>query len=715
MEKKASDTGDDLRNLAVNHMVRVSDEFADAQSEFGVTSMNQHKITITTISGTQVGYMDFIDVENVPYEILMEREPGPDDYNIVDRALYVNNVEVNEEYRQAGIGYKIYEEFGKIYNEQFNGWPVARYFVNPVAEYSFRKAVANGLISENALTEQYINRGYNKPLDENDNRTQLWQDLRQKLPEQYRGPEIQSRLKKIKLLKTAEEEKVDLRNIQFEFSNWNYHNYITAKLNGQKVGEMDFKIVGSDNHIEIDSVDVDDKYRNLGIGQLLYKEFGNIYSQKYMGTKVKRFFINPIAEYSFRKAVGLGWVPQEALQEDDIARVYTDTERNLAKDLRNKLPEHVQGPETWSKIKRLRMIRKSEEQNIETTYFFEDWGTSSTNDITLLVNGDHAGFLAFTADTNGKYIEIIQLEVDPKYQNQGLAYEIYKKFGEIYSEKFNGWPVERHFMNPVAEYAFRNSVSKGFVPESALTEPMITRDYKNYDSQTITDLRNKLPDNLKGPETWAKLTKRLLKKENAVNYVSDSYDGEEKKDDKPDIEWNHIEIDVQNIPREENKNGADHVVDHEIYCDYYGSQIGYMHFSEFHNVTAKDVHTSLENKHYDEMLYVNNVLVNSEYRGYGIGKKLYEKFGEIYKQDFMDWPVAQVFANPIAEYVFKEEVDKGNIPETAYNDDLIARQYDEHEKQIAKDLFDWLPAKEKKKFKKSIERKDYRDKGDKNE
>lgn len=197
--------------------------------------------------------------------------------------------------------------------------------------------------------------------------------------------------------------------------------------------------------------------------------------------------------------------------------------------------------------------------------------------------------------------------------------------------------------------------------------------------------------------------KRLIKKKGAVEYVTDSYfgDGNEKKEDSG-LEWDKIELNVQSTPREENKADAEEVIDHEIYCDYYGSQIGYMHFSEFHNVTAKKIHPSLPNKHFNKMLYVNNVLVNSEYRGFGIGKALYKKFGEMYKERFSDWPIAQVFVNPVAEYIFKEEIEEGNIPQSALDEELIARQYDEHEKQIAKDLFDWLPAKEQKKFKKDF-------------
>lgn len=202
-----------------------------------------------------------------------------------------------------------------------------------------------------------------------------------------------------------------------------------------------------------------------------------------------------------------------------------------------------------------------------------------------------------------------------------------------------------------------------------------------------------------------KVVSRLRKNlqiESGVEYVSNPYSGEieDKKED--EINWDKISLSVQNTPRDSNKSDAEIVIDHEIYCDYYDSQIGYMHFSEFHNVIAKNIHPSLPKKQYDKLLYINNVLVNEEYRGHGIGKRLYEQFGELYKEQFSDYDVAQVFANPIAEYIFKEEMENGNIPENAYNEELVARQYDEQERELAKELFNWLPNDKQESFKKRM-------------
>ncbi|AEO93921.1 gp678 [Bacillus phage G] len=168
------------------------------------------------------------------------------------------------------------------------------------------------------------------------------------------------------------------------------------------------------------------------------------------------------------------------------------------------------------------------------------------------------------------------------------------------------------------------------------------------------------------------------------------------------IDWDKISIYVQDTIRDLNTNNAKYVTDHEIYCDYYGEQIGYLHFSEFHDVNAKDIHPSLPSKYYNKLLYINNVLVNLDFRGWGIGTQLYKEFGEIYSRQFKDWPLAQVFVNPIAEYSFRRAIEKGSIPKSAYVEELIARDYNEEEKQKAKNLFDWLPKDEQKDFKQKM-------------
>ncbi|MNB99335.1 hypothetical protein D3C81_904380 [compost metagenome] len=98
----------------------------------------------------------------------------------------------------------------------------------------------------------------------------------------------------------------------------------------------------------IKEVRVVDKYQGFGIGQLLYKKFGEVYSEQFGGWPVGKNYANPIAEYSYRKAVGLGYIPEMALNEEYTKREYNIQQRNDASQLRDKLPENVKGPEVWS-------------------------------------------------------------------------------------------------------------------------------------------------------------------------------------------------------------------------------------------------------------------------------------------------------------------------------------------------------------------------------
>ncbi|MNW08692.1 hypothetical protein D3C71_2055260 [compost metagenome] len=61
--------------------------------------------------------------------------------------------------------------------------------------------------------------------------------------------------------------------------------------------------------------------------------------------------MNPVAEYAFRKAVSMGYINDFSLTDDYVQRHYeTDEKKQQAKDLREKLPEFVRGPETWAKL-----------------------------------------------------------------------------------------------------------------------------------------------------------------------------------------------------------------------------------------------------------------------------------------------------------------------------------------------------------------------------
>ncbi|MNV72640.1 hypothetical protein D3C71_1657460 [compost metagenome] len=149
---------------------------------------------------------------------------------------------------------------------------------------------------------------------------------------------------------------IDLRNLIFSIVNSYKNTRIDASLNGEPIGSLIF--TANADHIKLVYIDVNRKYQNLGVGQSLYREFGKIYNEQYNGMNVEQWFVNPIAEYAFRKAVSLGWIPQEALTEHNMKRSYDDGK--LVNDLRNKLPENVRGPEVWAN-----KYHKEEEEDID--------------------------------------------------------------------------------------------------------------------------------------------------------------------------------------------------------------------------------------------------------------------------------------------------------------------------------------------------------------
>lgn len=161
------------------------------------------------------------------------------------------------------------------------------------------------------------------------------------------------------MLKTANGNAVDLRNdIQFENNqstqnddNSDYDIYMY--VNGEQIGEMQYREYrdGNGNPIQLNirKVKVEDNYQNLGFGQKLYQEFGNIYQSNYNGLPVIRLFSNPLAEYAYKKALSLGWISELSYDEDNIERWYKSKDKQLYEDLRNKLPNQFKGPD-WNEI-----------------------------------------------------------------------------------------------------------------------------------------------------------------------------------------------------------------------------------------------------------------------------------------------------------------------------------------------------------------------------
>lgn len=306
---------------------------------------------------------------------------------------------------------------------------------------------------------------------------------------------------------------IELRNLTFEVSEsegtfGDQYQDIDAYINGEQVGYLSLTIDAENKIIKVDLFEVDEEYQSLGIGTAIYKEFGKLYESSYNGWAVERYFVNPIAEYAFRKAVSLGWVSEKAISEDHIKRNQNPINNQLWQDLRQKLPENVQGPETWAIKQDLRKILAASTvdlRNIQMDTSItdeeiddedeEDYYKGITYKISAMVNGTEAGYLSFVETTTNDetYLYLAKIEVQPEYREFGIGTLLYKEFGSIYSQKYSGWEVERHFENPIAEYAFKKAIELGYVPSDAFTEERTTRQYDtNQQNQWDNELSPRL-------------------------------------------------------------------------------------------------------------------------------------------------------------------------------------------------------------------------------
>lgn len=450
-------------------------------------------------------------------------------------------------------------------------------------------------------------------------------------------------------------------------------------VGGKQVGYMDFIVHDfpentEENYIEVISIQIDEEYRGLGISTEVYKAFSELYKSKYDGYPLERLFQNPIAEYSFRKAVSNGYVDSILLDNSRIRRDYKDdSKKQQWNDLRGKLPTDVQGePAKVGGFKASIKTANStivdlRDLSITDLGVIRDHSKDDYKDevrrISATIGNKKVGVLQFSILQNypgGKisyefegttvekalYIDVIDVK-DP-YQGNGIATELYKKFGEIYESEFSGWPVGRYFMNPVAEYAFRKAVSLGWVSENAITEKYITRDKGEYSrlSEKVVDLRGKLPESVQGPQVWANrrdfrkiLAAESLEGLNITHQITDS------------ISFNAYSINKHSI---------------EAFLD--GEMIGYLKFME-------------EVSEFQPALEIDYLEVNKNYRGKGVARELYRKFGELYKNQFSGYPVNRSFINPVAEYTFAKAVEDGLVPAEAYNEDHFSRDYGKEETQ----------------------------------
>jgi GNAT superfamily N-acetyltransferase len=141
-------------------------------------TLTEHRI-YATLNEKEAGHISFF--------LCKEKRP-----NSIESAY----ITVYKEYRGTKLAYLLLREFGEMYRKHFDGYTVSLVFVNPMAEYMYRKAVSLGWIPESALEGRCI-RSYGAYLDtsgmnddeiEEYNKNRLsWNKLNKRLPEKFRG------------------------------------------------------------------------------------------------------------------------------------------------------------------------------------------------------------------------------------------------------------------------------------------------------------------------------------------------------------------------------------------------------------------------------------------------------------------------------------------------------------------------------------------------
>jgi GNAT superfamily N-acetyltransferase len=454
--------------------------------------------------GYQIGYLHFTQYENVNSKDVVSEFPNRN----YEKLIYINNILVQEEFRGWHISELLYDKFGEIYNEQFDGWPVAQYFVNPIAEYTFRHEVANGLINDTAIDENLIKRKY-KGSDK-----KLWEELEDKLKT------AKSRLRKViatqkvvaeltedeKFLSLLSVEDMGVVNSSSEGMSIVDEHELSAQYQGQEVGYLRFREhddqAGNENKgwLEINQIYIEPEYEGKQVDEMLLERFGDMYTHEFSNWYVVP---NIPDKTLFNNMVSQGLIPSSKVKDSED-QVPQEESLQTASRLRKLVRKAVATAVDMRQVNVSYVPKTDEELDDEDEDFYYH---SITNHIKAELDGAEVGYIDFnvieqTNEESGEREKVLYLsyiQVNDAYRGLGISGMLYKKFGEIYSSQFMGLPVERHFENPIAEYSFRKAVDQGWVPEAALTEDRITRNYDDKQQELHNDLQEKLPEDLRAP------------------------------------------------------------------------------------------------------------------------------------------------------------------------------------------------------------------------
>ncbi|MDF2534278.1 MAG: hypothetical protein K0R18_435 [Bacillales bacterium] len=147
-------------------------------------------------------------------------------------------------------------------------------------------------------------------------------------------------------------------------------------------------------------------------------------------------------------------------------------------------------------------------EQFQAQIYFDHQGTFGSKDhrISSIYNGKEVGHVEFTEASKG-VLSVDECLISEKYRDYDLEEMLMDEFGKEFEANYTGWKVILNFHDPEFELAFRNLISGGLIPSSALDENNVNRNYDDQQKQQWQDLREKVPEQYRG----AKRLKRKLK------------------------------------------------------------------------------------------------------------------------------------------------------------------------------------------------------------
>lgn len=146
-------------------------------------------------------------------------------------------------------------------------------------------------------------------------------------------------------LSLIEEKKEDTLNFKkYEIIGINKkdtHCYLKYEVIEGKIKDESENIHRDINIFHIEDINVDKDFRKQGLSTKMYELLSSIYIKNYSNYQITRKFVNPYAEYAFRKAVQEKNVDKLLLLNSKIIREYDPSQKAILEGLMKQLaPEY---------------------------------------------------------------------------------------------------------------------------------------------------------------------------------------------------------------------------------------------------------------------------------------------------------------------------------------------------------------------------------------